>query len=502
MTPLAWFLAGIIAASAISGFLGIWTIETGRYSSSSGWPRYIVIGYVIVITILLAGLVRYFVGWSVPEAFVPRSTQRRIAHTGYYFARNGEFKLVGDRRRDTFRLQQPDNSPTTERESLISQLLPSEFFGKQDEAGPETIEKGFMRPGLAAEDSLTLKPVWKGERADEWDLTFRISDNPMRIYRSDDRSSPAYCINVPPDQWFSDGDSLVIERQDGNRTSFVSIKWSVGQKYFWPMARVTNSYYFSSGTRGGPQGTETLDKGPILMSDRVVADGITLGGLLRRGKTAFYSQVGTIDEEWWSLFRYVVLTREERGNLNSRIGFLIKDPAFRTAGVRIYKKSVSGTLQPITSGPGPTTLRIPTTSIISHGFGASQDRFDLKLSSEVAQDPMWGQVVRVELVNPEKWPLIPETDKEFIIASTSDYIPLDGYIADIGDSLHPFYAKARVGPGFDELFINDGRNLDTDQDDKPVLRKFALNEPASLGDYDQGVLLALVPSQSDRKSVV
>ncbi len=115
---------------------------------------------------------------------------------------------------------------------------------------------------------------------------------------------------------------------------------------------------------------------------------------------------------------------------------------------------------------------------------------------------MWGQVVYVRLANPKAWKLPPEPRSDFIITSSNDYIPLDGYVLDIGNSPHSFYAKAHLDDSLDEMLVSDGRNVAQgaassggEPDPESYYRRVTLGQPVTLGDYDQGILLELISTQ-------
>jgi hypothetical protein len=466
----------------------------------------------------------YFIGGGTQGSpRIPKFLQRRMAHSGYYFGREGELRLIGKSSNVTERNDQRTTQEVTAEEDssremeVLRQLSPSDSLafdtvGIGTKAGEHTpkdsdaggvLDQGFFQRPLREGESLTLRPAWSGEKAAEWILTYKMNSRPLRLATKEGGASVSRCVNVPDERWLNDGDTIFFTHQRGGEIKFVSIQWTVGTKSWLGFTQKTNAYYYGEGTIRN--GVSVYEKGPMLMSERILFDGLPLDSLVRHAKKDFRTQVGTIDQDWWLIFENIALVREERGNLNSRVGLLIADDLFRPPAINLTKRLKDGNTQNLAHNPDQaTTIRIPTTTVIAYGFRGWQNFFELNLPEEVFPDEVWGQIMRVNFVRPQVWRLPPEPNKDFIITSTNDYIPLDGYVLDIGNSPHSFYAKARLGENFDDLYVNDGRNVVSDE---KVMsgrsggpRRFGLNEAVSLGDYQQGVLLKLIGSQSRERT--
>lgn len=503
MSTISSFILGIFLLTLGCLYLGLWAIRHQK-TNTEKLLKIITIGYCLATGLLLSLLIVYFIGITEDGGAIPRKAQRRIAHAGYYFSRDGELRLAGDRKGESSSTQRKygtvrSDEDRSEEDSVISQLLPPEFSNTDSAETQEVVEDRFIHPALNASELINLRPVWNGDLAQQWNLTYRINTQPLRLQTTKNGEAVSLCVNVPDGWWLDQGDTLVLTQLIGNDLKFVSIRLDVGTKYPWIFKRRTNSYHFAQGTIRN--NIEVYEKSPILMSERVLYDGITLDALVRRARKDFRSQVGTIGEEWWALFRNLTLVREQTGKSDSRIGLLVADGFFSTDGAGVYKRSSNGiTRQWINNNAEPTTIQLPVTTIVSYGFATGRSSFQLKLTDQVTSDDVWGQVMRVDILRPRKWPLPPDPTKDFIVTSTTDYIPLDGYVIDFGDTSSAFYAKAHLGESLNDLYVNDGKNLQKDKTDLAGPRRFDLDDAAYLGNYQQGVLIKLMRSQSEDRT--
>lgn len=508
MSPIAWFIISILLASALCLLF------------ARVWFKPVVMLYAVVIAFILSVMIHYFIGWGAHGSpLISKNLQRRIAHTGYYFNRDGELKLLGESVSKTAQ-DKDDSAPkeTVEEErsyeaAIIRQLMPSgltedggDMSLQRAGEGETILENGFVQPKLAPGESLTLKPNWVSDKAADWTLSYKIDNRPLRLKSIENGKSISRCVNIPPDQWLNQGDTIFFTLERGGETRFVSIKWSAASKYPWPFTRTTNAYDFGEGIIRG--GVLDYKKGPdLLMSERVLIDGLPMVDLVKRSRKEFRSQIGILDQEWWDIFSGVVFVRELRGDTGSRIGILIAEETLRRTDLKVYRNYSDGSSQPLAIHNGVGQETIPTTSILAYGFPGSRKSFELALTNEVVKDAVWNEIVHVSFERPTLWTLPPSPTKDFIITSSNDYIPLDGYFLDIGNSSHAFYAKARLNDSLDELNVNDGRNVVSDKkevegDDGSNARRYGLSQSASLGDYKQGVLIALVPTRGSEASGV
>lgn len=516
---LSWFLA----LGLVSGLLCLSLAAYSIYSIRGHVPRLYLSAlsaYAVVLLLIMAWMVAHFIGWNTQGSpQINRQQQRRIGHTGYYFGREGHLRLLrpaGPSLPETHgNVASSVQDQTAEQREAIRELISDDVltaYGRSSdqntkrapEISLDTDPLGFTNSDLQPGEHLTLKPLWNGDQAQQWNLTYKITNLPLRINSVDQGESLGRCVNVPDQQWLNPGDTLFLTRQSNGQTLFVEIKWTVGSKYWRPFRRTTNSYHFGEGTVG-PDGSLVYNKGPaLLMSETVLSDGAPIATLVRRANKAFRESVRSIDQQWWSVFNELTLVRELRGDRNSRLGFLVSDDFFRQAGLTLYLNYAGPASRPIGAPEDtPQSLTVPTDATVSYGFRGRDSSFELQLAKEVTVDEIWGQVVHVSFTQPELWSLPPEPTKDFIITSATDYIPLDGYLLETGNPRHSFYAKATVNSTFDELSINDGKHVIKNGSggaEKTGPRLFRLGTSAALGDYEQGILIALLPSQSPTRS--
>jgi hypothetical protein len=514
---LSWFLSFVLVALILLSLFGFRAIYR-KLPPIAGHLKKVIGFYVIALSLILVWMVVHFIGWGTkgsPE--IPHNLQRRLAHTGYYFGRRGELTIRGAEtptpapiRRNETLADMPEQDE--EQREIIRKLMPAEaleVLGEQPREKAAIISNagslGFSNPALQTGEFLTLKPIWAAEKAQEWTLAYRLRNLPLRVSEAANAAA-LRCVNIPSERWLKPGDTILISRVSGGQTFFTSFQWTTGSKYPWRFKRTTNSYQYGAGTIAG-DGTLQYTKGPgTLMSEVVLSDGAVLANLVRRARKEFRDDVGSIEQEWWAIFSSLILIRENRDDRNSRIGLIISDSFFQEPGRQIYINYSGPASQPLAALTNqPVTNRVPTSGRVSYGLRARENSFELELPGEVTADATWGQIVRVPFIQPKVWPLPPQPNQEFIITSTNEYIPLDGYLIETGNPRHSFYAKAQLNEALDELSINDGKNVVRPDSktgkDTVEPRRFQLGTPATIGDYDQGVLFGLLPSQSPQRSV-
>lgn len=504
MTPLAWFLIAILVASITCLVVG-WRAARSSSLDAQEQFKLVIRIYPVIVCFILGWMVYYFIGWDGRGSTrVPKELQRRVAHAGYYFARDGQLRLAG-KPFDASAFEQPE---ATREADIIRRLMPTEASDTSDDVGGEqntpqdsraALERGFVHAGLWPGEHLTLKPVWSGLKAAEWTITYNTTNRPLRVRKLDGDKTVSTCINLAEERWLNPGDTVFLISERGGESRFVSVRWNASPSSWGPLGRTTNSYHFGQGVIRN--GTLAYDKGPdMLMSQRVLNDSTTLSDLVRQARRDFREQIIGIDQEWWEVFSHVTLVRERHGDQNSRMGILVEDDLFLQPGLSVYKNLNAPNALRFTRREATDSATILASSTIIYGPQDTRNSVELKLADEVTRDDVWGQIVHVRFANPRGWKLPPEPKSDFIVTSSRDYIPLDGYLLDIGDSSHSFYAKARLNDSLDELLVNDGRNVvqgagEAEGGPESYYRRFPMGSPAALGDYDQGVLLELVSTQ-------
>lgn len=515
---LSWFLTFVLAS------LMLLLLFAGRviYWKRPAQPQHsqkIIALFTVAISLILGWMIWHFIGWGTTGSpQVPNNLQRRLAHTGYYFGRNRELTFRGANKSAASQLIRASGdgiNQDMEQRDIISRLLPDEALSALGEQVSDKVQPivpssnipnlGFVNAALQPGELLTLKPIWIGDQAREWNLTYQLKNLPLRISATEN-GEPVKCINIPLDRWLNSGDTIFITRVIGGQTRFTSFRWTSAIKYqgWGPLQRTANSYYYGEGTIGA-DGLAQYTKGPdVLMSEVILSDGAVLAHLVRRAKQKFRGEIGSIDQEWWSVFSGLMLIRENRDDRNSRLGLIVAEKLFQDPAVQIYLNYSGFGSQPIAlANDIAKIVTVPTGAKVSYGLRGRENSFELKLPGEVASDKIWGQIVEVSLAQPKVWPVPPKPTDEFIITTTNEYIPLDGFLIETGNPHHAFYAKGQLNEALDELTINDGKNVikTVSKDGGSTLepRRFELGKAATLGDYDQGILFGLLPSQSPER---
>lgn len=509
MSALATFLLPILLLFGICSFLALRAAE----AAGGGYKLYkaILVALTWLTCISLGGALWWFIGFGESGSnAIPLPQQRRIVHSGYYFSRDGELRLTGKPTPETTPTpeqagDEEARAPTPELKVIRQLIAPSRGAqaaanaGRPGDAG-ELSDQGFVHPALDPGESITLRPLWEGDRAVKWVINFKVNSQPLRFETVEGDRTVSRCVNLSEERWLNPKDTLLFTLERGGKTEFVTLRWEVGSKFWWRFKKLTNSYYYGRGTVSG--GRLVYTKGPdVLLSEAVLEEGFGLADLVKRGKPEFGRESGTIDEDWWSIFNGITLVREVRSDRGSRLGVLVADELFDQPNLKVYKNYTGEQTRPFSALSGEVMAEVGSSTGIAYGLG-HRNAFGLALSEEVVEDGIWGQIVTVDLKHPQGWALPPSPTKDFIITTANDYIPLDGYFIDVGESAHSFYAKARLDEGLNVLNINDGKNLESESGEQggagtaDAARKFSLGQHATLGDYQQGILLRLLQTRA------
>jgi hypothetical protein len=408
--------------------------------NSDGFERYArqtFVGYAFLISLVLFSAIYYFIGFDTQRNYrIPLDQQRRLTHVGYYIAPNSELTFSGNSR-----------------------------------------DYAFTHDALADDESIVLKPIWNPatSRADSWSVKYNAHTFPLRFNEE--------CINLPANWWLTPKQSFSVYKPKGADKIFFSITWTA-DSYF---GSVQNSYSYSQGViRNGQTIYDQYDNGKevkeLLFSRRVLSEGRKLIDLISHPATEF-ANVAVNFEDWSEVFEGIQLVRQHKGNTESPIGILIANSFFQQPGLEIYNGAVK-----VEAVNMVGEREIPFNHRLSYGLGY-KNSLSVLLSNQSVADTAFGSIVEVRLGSENSWPLPPSADADFIITSSRDYVPLDGYSIDVGQSQNPFYAKGKLAADRGSLTINDGkpaRNGNTTS-------TYKLEEIIRLGDFRQGALLSLQP---------
>lgn len=433
MPLLALFLAAVLLVSFV--LVLIPAINNDEFER---FAKHHFVIYACLVFFVLLGAIYYFIGFDTQRNYrLSLDQQRRIAHTGYYIAPSSELVFSG-----------------------------------------EAKEYAFTNEALADDETIVLKPIWNPEvsRADSWSLKYNAHTYPLRINEE--------CINLPSAWWLSPKDTLLVYKYKGADRIFFSISWNTSTY----LGSVQDSYLYSQGVlrNDGQTIYDKYENGKELkyieFSRNVLSEGRKLSDLLSHPVREFVN-VPVNTQEWSEIFEKIQLIRKIKGNVKSNIGILISNTLFQEPNLEIYKNATK--LEPVEMKGEHDT---PFGHQIFYGLGY-RNSLSLSLTNQTVNNTAFGSVIEVHLGTQNSWPLPPNPDADFIITSSKDYVPLDGYLIDIGQPNNPFYAKARLNTDRNLITINDGKPAKDGQ----TASSYNLGDTIRLGDFRQGALLSLQP---------
>jgi hypothetical protein len=426
MTSLTLLLSLVLIVTFVLFVL----INIGPRSSTEKVSKRLFIIYAWIVCVSLSFAILHFIGIRKSGTQVLGSEkQRLLKYLGYY----------------------------------ISPRLESEFV-----LTGSAQEHAFLHDALSKGERIALKPIWdpNTNKANTWKLSYIAGKYPLRI--------AGRCINVMEENWLASNDSFFAYLTKNNQTRFFSIKYEA--RTTWTGA-IENYYYYSQGLiQNGELRYAVKD---ILLSSAVLKEGRNLSVILRLSSEGFKQQVGNIDQDWWEVFEGITLVREKLDQRQSRIGLLLADALFANPNLQLAKNTIL--LQTATA---EREEYMPFDSAIFYGLGY-KDSLSVRLSNELVSDQNLGEVLDILFTEPQSWSLPPRVNQPFILTSSNDYIPLDGYLFNIGNIAHPFYAKAIFRSAEDLIEVNDGhQKLDC-----------ATGGIIRLGDFNAGILISLGDTQ-------
>ena len=430
MTPLGWFLLAALAwCLALTGYAIVYRPTEAQIS------RVELRVHAIVLVAIVAAEVFWFLGVSrfgSPRIDVER--QRRIEHRGFYSAPAGRFSFAGEPRAQQF---------------PASALQKGEMISFR----PVTAEKPSSVPSSTKEAKSNLLP--------QWTVSYRCWRYPLRL--------GGEVRNINDDWWFAPGDDVEVRVGD----HFFTTRVVVEKRTFGLDRQRIVVAFGASGAR------VSFHTDEIVVWQRPIRDGITLGALLRRAPAEAVGASLQIPSQLLQLADSVTLVRERLGDPSSRLGVLLD--VHEIAGAKILKRGVE-------LSPPVKDLRVEQAAaagtMLSYGLGYS-DLFSIILPREITNSAELGPVVLAQFAAPQWWPLPPEPAKQFLISSRQEDSPSDGYWIDTGSAERAFYAKAIVQPDFSGVLLNTGS----------VIRPHALDDSFLLGDRSHGAIAAFAEAR-------
>jgi hypothetical protein len=427
-------LSLILALAIILTFLLFAVVNLGERTSTEAISKVLFIGYAWAMFLLLGYGVCVFIGLGqqgTPQLATDK--QLRMQYLGYYVGSRNDSRLL--------------------------------LMGK---AQGNALE----HPALGEDEMISLEPVWGvgTNQPPVWKLGYKAQAFPLRIN--------GLCVNIPADFWLNSDDSVIAYLKTTRGTKFFAVRWRATKGM---LGGTRNYFYYSQGAvENGELRYELRD---TLLSDRLLEEGRKLSVMMQLAPEPFKKVLAGLDHTWWEAFEGLTWIRERRGIKDSRIGILVDDSLFKRTDLRLTKNATQLLRDDVTQDQ-----MVPSRSVVSYGLGY-QNSLSLRLPEELSSDPVWGNVFEFRFVEPESWALPPDPTAPFILTSSRDYIPLDGYYINIGETPHPFYAKAVLEASQSTLAINDGTRK----------QAYGRGDPIRLGDYQIGVTLSLNQVQSPIK---
>lgn len=347
--------------------------------SSSLQPRsskLLVIVYALTVCAVCVVGVYQFVGTAEYRSpAIPIEKQLRFSHAGYYVGRGQQFTFSDMKAAD-----------------------------------------GFYHPALGAGEKIVLDPTTMAQDG-QWRLQYRARNFPLRL--------SGKIVNAPEAWWLNPGDVVKLQKSDGANTSFFHLKLQIEPAGIWKSA--SNIYEYSQGTVNNATRAEQFTCRDLKFSQRVLQEGYRLSIIAGQSQSKEFRDC-VEQGDWWPVFEKMIVVRELQNDTSSRLGIFFDEEVIDDPAIEIYKNS-----ERLSAPPDEVTapLQIPSNATVDYGF--DKRRLSLALTSQIANDPSWGQVSEILLRPKPSWPLPPSINQPFIITSSKDFIPLDGYFIDLGD---------------------------------------------------------------------
>lgn len=337
--------------------------------------KLLVIVYALIICAVCAAGVQRFVGTAESRTpAVPLEKQLRFSHAGYYVGRGQKFTFS-----DT---KTPD---------------------------------GFYHPAFGDGEKIILDPTTMPQDG-QWRIQYRARNFPLRL--------SGKIVNAPEEWWFNSGDAFKLQKSDGGTTTFFTLKLLIEPaSTLWS---ASNTYEYSQGTVTA-SGAEQFQCRDLKFSQRVLQEGYRLSIIAGQSQSKEFRDC-VESGDWWPVFEKMIVVRETRDDTSTRLGIFFDEALLDDPGIEIYKNT-----QKLSAPPDELTPPLPLKSDATVDYGFDKRRLSLALTRQLADDPSWGQVGEILLEPRQSWPLPPSTDQPFIITSSKDFIPLDGYYIDVGD---------------------------------------------------------------------
>jgi hypothetical protein len=404
-------------------------------SSQAMAIKRLISAYICVSAALLIVAVWYHAGfWSQDTSrTIPTRTQETIEHLGYYLGFGQPF-----------------------------------VFG-----GPDVLE-ALRHPALKGRDRFQLDVRSPKNEIEQWTLTWTPMGQPLRV--------GATVVNVSEKLWIDSGDAVRVCAQEGcaelsyRSTNDPSTLRSVLSLF---RSSFSEKYTFRWEPSDGQKAFERSTHQMVLRKGLSEAD-------LIRSQHEWHDNFPLLSDVFWDAFSSIIWVREIEGLRSSRLGVLVDPALLEQSGISVYKNRDRLEVAAVSSG----VKNITSGQIVSYGLAGTL-RLNLGASKRGTVDADGGRASAVRELwfeRPVSWPLPPEDQgaNKFVLTSTDDYIPINGYSFDLPDPGKPFYAKAQLSEDLSSWTITGSP------------KHYSVEDVAYVGRISQGVMVRLVRARSSR----
>lgn len=389
--------------------------------------------YVFSIVTFLSLTINYYIGFGESGSpLIPIEKQRNVNHLGYYSTPG-----------DTF------------------------YFGSNTD--------GIHHKALADGEKILLVPNNPRERKyGSWTIIHNTNEYPLRLNDT--------CINFSTGSWLNQkNDTVKIYFNDSTNISrFFSIVCKLQPSFKTPLGikiknpfRKLETYYYSEGYRESGLEKYDINRTDIFITQRNISEALKLSSMIN-SSDSIKTRINYFDPVFWEIFSNITFIREIKEEESSWLGVFISKSIFNNPLQAVYINS-----NRIFRNNDFRTHQVPSSSTLSYGIGF-KNILSLKFSDESSYDSSLGHITELYLYPPKKWALPPKPNTPFLIASSNNFIPLDGYYIDAANSQKPFFSKALIDSNFENIQINNGKKIE----------EYSIRQKIRMGDWQQGVIIS------------